>query len=213
MCQMLKRWVVCALWVGWIGGLCVGLQRPAQAQADKAETSSKAPQKQAVKRSYLGDVVLRLDPGVQVLRYSNTSGEGLLLTVGPQNIDIQLQIEYGYYWKEQTVLFLALPLGFEYDPVVALLFTGHLSLGLRQFFSLFFVDVQLNLLWMKRNILRVEFGGLLVGAGIVLPLSERVRLTFTARLLFQFDWAIYKQIDFKGIRLGLNTMAGVEIFL
>ncbi len=179
----------------------------------RAEESAKATKKQAPKRSYLGDVVLRLDPGVQVLRFSNTSGEGLLLTVGPQNVDIQLQVEYGYYWKEQTVLFLALPLGFEYDSVAALLFTGNLGLGLRQFFSLFFVDVQLNLAWMKRNLLRVEFGGLLVGAGIVLPIQERVRLTLTARLLLQFDWAIYKQIDIKGIRLGLNTMAGVEIFL
>lgn len=192
---------------------CVAFLWGGEGAWNNAWAQSKAKKATSAPQSFLGDAVLRIDPGAKVLRFSNTSGEGLLLTIGPQDIDLSLQIEYGYFWKERTVLFLALPLGFEYDPVVALLFTGQLGLGLRQFFSLFFVDFQLNLTWMKRNLLRVEFGGLLLGAGVALPLQERVRLTLTARLLLQFDWAIYKQVDIKGIRLGLYTMAGVEILL
>jgi hypothetical protein len=183
--------------------------KPAAREKTDSAGSAKAatPTKQAAKRRYLGDVVLRIDAGVQFLRFSDASGEGITETIGTRSVDTLLHLEYGYFLRErfsildQTVLFLALPFGIDYDFIVGPLITMQIGLGVRQFWSIFFLDFQLLLTLFKRSLFRFEFGGVLIGVGAAIPIHERVRLTITTRVLGQYN---------NGIRIGLNGLVGIE---
>ena len=172
---------VCAL--GWMLLLSISFQGQVQ-----AASSGKKQVKNKVRRDQRqGDISLRFSAGPQLYQMSTASGELLSSTIGERAFAITLLPEYSYYFLQNTSLFISVPLEIDVDLVVGATVGLGLGVGIRHHFrSFLFFDGQILLSFIRRSLLRLEFGGFAVGVGLSIPLGERFRLLVIGQVPFNF---------------------------
>jgi len=151
----------------------------------------------------IGDLSFRVDAGLDLFRLSLASGELITETIGTRSYRLNLNVEYGYFFRNSTVFYAALPFAFDIDPIVGTFFFLDIAIGVRQYFGRFlFVDLSVRASFFSFSRLLFDFGGFVLGTGAAIPVSPQVRLLVIVRAPFNF---------FGGFRFRLLAQIGAEV--
>lgn len=153
--------------------------------------------------SRIGDVFLRINLGTQFMHISNASGETIISNIGERAFSLLFTPEYGYFPLDFLCIFVSLPVGIDVDTIVGATWSMMLGFGTRFYYGPVFADIQLAVSFVSRSYLSLEFGGIIFGAGVTIPISQQFRLLLLAQAPLNI---------FNGFNLGLRGMSGLEIF-
>lgn len=201
---MLFGWCVMGKWlrVCLLLFVCMGIcvPTPWAAKKTKAKRTQKA---DMIAYNHIGDISVRLDVGVEIVRFSGATGEFLTEWILERTVRLRFNPEYGYFLSNNLTLFISLPFEFDIDPLVGTTFNMDLGAGGRYYLGqIFFVDARVLLRFVSRSRFVFAFGGLVIGVGAAIPLSQQVRLLLTLRVPLEWD---------SGPRARIQTYGGLEV--
>lgn len=151
----------------------------------------------------IGDIAFRFDVGVETFRLSTASGETITEVITERAVRLRLNPEYGYFMSNSLALFVSLPFEFDINPTVGTTLGLELGLGFRKFFGkILYVDGRAFVRFMSDSRFVFEFGGLMLGLGAAIPLSQQLRMLVSARVPFNF---------IGGFRFRVQAFVGVEV--
>lgn len=176
------------------------------------------------KISHLGDLSLRVDLGLELLRFAWASAESDLSLVGEQQVGSLFALQYNYFLNDRLALIGTALFKLELDSILKNRLSLQLTGGMRWFLIRYvFLDAHFLVLDIfRRSRASLAWGGFLFGGGGVISVNERVRLILQVqiplRVLFSIDTLVgfevgaSKLIRFSGFETGLQAILGVEAF-